>query len=179
MSDHEYWYRWYAEPSSPRPFGDTVTYEIVADFLDGTAVEDWGCGYGWYKTIHRGPYIGVDGVKTGHEDIVADLSEYTSSTPSIFMRGVLEHNYNWRKILENCCVSAQEKIAIVVATPRGEGEVVNFLGGVRQIPDIALPWDEIFDILKQHGWSGKFAEIETKTHYYKEGIWLAEKVDKQ
>ena len=38
-----------------------VVFRLAADFLDGLAVEDWGCGFATFRSFHRGPYTGVDG----------------------------------------------------------------------------------------------------------------------
>lgn len=174
MESYKDWYRWYVDDRSVRAFGDTVTYEIVADFLDGYSVEDWGCGYGFYKTLHRGPYRGIDGVDTGSQDHIQDLSTYTSDVDAIMMRAVLEHNYNWRDILYNCATSAKKRLAIVVVTPSGSDETINYVGEA-QIPDICIPWDEVTRILKDHGWRGRFSSFNTDTHYHNEAVWLAEK----
>lgn len=175
LGDHEEWSRWYEGAKDQLPFGDTQTYQIAAQFLDGQDVEDWGSGYGWYKQFHNGGYVGIDGVHTGWEDKVENLCNYRSDTQAIFMRGVLEHNRDWREILNNCAASAKERLCIVVVTPNGNGEVVGRVGEVAQIPDIALPWKEIDQILSHHGWVGRFAALDSSCHHKVEAVWLATK----
>ena len=78
-------------------YGETITYELGYSFLkDCHTIEDWGCGTGGFKRLIKDDkikYIGVDGSITPFAEIQADLCEYTSNTDGIFMRHVLEHNY--------------------------------------------------------------------------------------
>ena len=152
------WQKYYLVYTDPKPFGESPAYAIGAEFLDGLDVEDWGCGYGWFKTMHNGGYKGIDVVHTGHEDIVEDLSEYLSNTPAIFMRGVMEYNSNWKDILYNCMDSAINKIALVVTTSEGLDDSWSVLDivGKESSDDF---WNEITKMLKAEGWSGRFTII--------------------
>jgi N-terminal domain of galactosyltransferase len=101
----------------PWPYGDVTTYLRGAAFLQGLAVEDWGCGPGWFRRCLEGHYRGVDGSRTPAVDAVVDLCEYTSRTPGLFMRHVLEHNQDWQRILRNAVSSFTHRMALVIFTP--------------------------------------------------------------
>lgn len=157
------------------PFGDNISYEIGAKFIDGLATEDWGSGYGWFLTVHSGPYIAVNNVPVmPWPEIIADLHDYTSNTPAIFLRAVLEHTPNWRKILNNAILSATEKIVLVVTTPDGDDNIIKYIGNT-EIPDIALPWKEIDETFLKNNWNFEKIFLETKTHNGIDSIWLAQK----
>jgi hypothetical protein len=170
------WAFWYENNSNLAPYGDTSTYQVGVDFLKDLAVEDWGCGLGWYKTVHQGPYTGVDGTPSPHADIVADLREYTSKTPAVWMRHVLEHNPDWRDILDNALVSAQEKIVIIVFTPNGDNEQIDYVKAL-EVPDIALPHAEIAEKIKKAGFDlvNQYT-IPTGSFYREETVFLASKI---
>lgn len=178
MADNSYlnrWALWYKKNSHLAPYGDTSTYNVGVDFLRGLAVEDWGCGLGWYKTVHEGPYVGIDGTPSEHANIVADLREYTSNTPAVWMRHVLEHNPDWRDILKNALGSAQEKIVIIVFTPNGNNEQIDYVKEL-EVPDIALPHKEIADEIRKNGF--KLVDqytISTGSFYKEETVFLASK----
>jgi len=95
-------------------YGVEETYKKAADFLEGS-VEDWGCGKAYFRNFCRGTYKGVDGTPDGCDSVV-DLARYTSNTDGILLRHVLEHNFDWLKILKNALTSAK-RIAIIVCTP--------------------------------------------------------------
>ncbi|HVO10128.1 MAG TPA: galactosyltransferase-related protein [Vicinamibacteria bacterium] len=101
----------------PWPYGDPTTYLRGAAFLQGLAVEDWGCGPGWFRGCVDGPFRGVDGSRTPAVDAVVDLCEYTSCTPGLFMRHVLEHNQDWQRILRNAVSSFTGRMVLVIFTP--------------------------------------------------------------
>jgi glycosyltransferase involved in cell wall biosynthesis len=95
-------------------YGIEATYEKAAKFLGGLQVEDWGCGKAYARKFFGSSYKGVDGTPDGC-DVVVDLTKYTSQTQGILLRHVLEHNFEWEKVLKNALTSAQ-KLAIVVCT---------------------------------------------------------------
>lgn len=115
----DWWdYRGNAEPV---PFGDHVTYELGMEWLDGHGgtVADWGCGLAYGKRyVTESAYWGVDGsVNNPFADEVADLREYRKPADCIFMRHVLEHNYEWAAILDNAVASFRRRFALVIFTP--------------------------------------------------------------
>jgi len=98
-------------------YGVEESYKVGMDWLSPcSSVEDWGCGPAYSKKYRKGAYFGVDGT-TGYCDLVADLREYRSEKPGIFMRHVLEHNHEWRRILENALASFTERMALIFFTP--------------------------------------------------------------
>jgi hypothetical protein len=119
------WDAWYGgvDPASPHAcqYGDTVTYLMAASFMmDVGEVEDWGCGAGGFKRFYRGRYIGLDGSKTPIAEKIVDLCEYKSSVDGIVIRHVLEHNYDWAKILDNALGSFRKKLCLILFTPFAE-----------------------------------------------------------
>lgn len=95
-------------------YGIEETYKKAAAFLDGGPVEDWGCGKAYARKFFTQPYKGVDGTPDGC-DTVVDLTKYKSQVHGILMRHVLEHNFEWEKVLKNALASA-EKIVVIVCT---------------------------------------------------------------
>jgi hypothetical protein len=111
------WDHWHTSPE-PTPMGLSDAYQLGADFLQpcGT-VEDWGCG-GRYLSECLRPhqrYIGVDG--SGHPDRRVDLRAYRSEVDGVFMRAVLEHNYDWWDILQGFLRSFTKRAVLVLFTP--------------------------------------------------------------
>ena len=122
-----------------RPFGEAQTYTLAADWLRGHGlVEDWGCGAGYARQFFE-DYRGVDGSGT-FADLQCDLSSYTSSAPCILMRHVLEHNFGWRKILDNMLSSFTERAVVVNFQNLEADESVRCWEG--DIPYIGLPRDD-------------------------------------
>jgi hypothetical protein len=91
------WTSWYQGTQEPWPYGDTRSYEIGAAWLANCSLtEDWGCGTGWLSTlIPPERYRGIDGTPSPCCAQVVDLAAYRSSVPRLFMRHILEHNYEW------------------------------------------------------------------------------------
>jgi hypothetical protein len=103
----------------PRPYGATDTYPMGARWLASCdLIEDWGCGAGWFSfLVEEKRYRGIDGSKTPFAAEIADLAEYRSKVPGIYMRHVLEHDYRWKQILDNALASFTERMALVLFTP--------------------------------------------------------------
>jgi glycosyltransferase involved in cell wall biosynthesis len=128
QSEHQHVPRWYPmvgawryEELQPFMYGDDTTYGKGLAFLDGHGtIEDWGSGFGHAKQfIRHSPYVGVDG-SSPHADKQVDLRDHTSSVDCIFMRHVLEHNTDWRRILTNAVASFKKRMVIVIFTPFAE-----------------------------------------------------------
>jgi hypothetical protein len=115
------WDRIYGLPGTeePAPYADTPTYRMGAAWLkDCALIEDWGCGKGWLRTlVDPLRYRGIDGSHTPHADVIADLANYRSQVPGVFMRHVLEHDYRWEQILDGALASCTERMALVLFTP--------------------------------------------------------------
>jgi len=135
------WYSQLAPDAEPEPYGATPTYEMGAHWLRNCAtVEDWGCGKGWMrKLVVPMRYIGIDGTASPFADRVADLVDYRSEGAGIFMRGVLEHDYRWEKILANAVMSFFHRMALVLFTPMVD-EGFTEIGFTKElgVPDLSL-----------------------------------------
>lgn len=140
------WNRWYdlVDPEQPEPYGDSPSYQLAADFVAGLDVADWGCGKGWMRNlIPADRYVGIDGSHSPFADIIADLADYTTPSPAIVMRHVLEHDRRWRQILRNAAGAAEQRLVVVLFTPlrRVTREIArNSMIGV---PDISFNIDDI------------------------------------
>ncbi|MCK9351244.1 MAG: glycosyltransferase domain-containing protein [Candidatus Paceibacterota bacterium] len=173
------WDRWYKNVGDMGAFryGDTVTYGMAADFMaDIEEVEDWGCGTGGFKRFYKGKYVGVDGSANKFVDKVADLRVYRTNVDGIVMRHVLEHNYDWKPVLENAVASFNKKLCLIIFTPFSDATkqvAHNKKYGV-DVPDISFSKKDI---------EGCFAglnfrreeNIKTKTGYGVEHIYFIEK----
>jgi hypothetical protein len=167
------WHAWYSGLNEPESYGDKETYSLGEEFLSGLAIEDWGCGKGFFSLVHDGPYVGVDGTYTPYCDIVADLTEYTSNTPGIFMRHVLEHNLEWRKVLDNAVASFTEKMVLVLFTPMVTNtKQIAWTSGV-EVPDISFSHDDITDSFD--GVEYTYRDLKTNTQYGVERIYFLQK----
>lgn len=150
------WDRWYATLTDPAPYGASASYETGASWLsDCDLIEDWGSGKGWFSTfVPKEKYRGIDGSQTPFADVVADLAVYVSpDADGVFMRHVLEHNYQWREVLINALQSARKKIAVVLFTPTGEEtKEIAYTKDVG-VPDISFNLKEILDLMDQAGFN--------------------------
>ena len=167
------------EPSAAF-FGDTCTYQLGAEFLsDCITVEDWGVGTGGFKRF-RPDAKGIDGSLTPFAELVTDLRFYKSKPEGIFMRHVLEHNWDWKTILDNALTSATKKLALVLFIPLEEvsreiqeDSLLNKNGGV-DVPNIALGHGEVMSIIAKYGCRVIQETYETETQYGKETLFLIE-----
>lgn len=143
--------------------GDDITYEKAMTFLnDCPLIEDWGCGFGYAKRFCKTQYRGIDGSKGPLTDQVADLREYKSEADGIMLRHVLEHNHDWKKVLENAVASFKKKLVIILFTPlvANTKQIANNGGN---IPDISFRKEDILGFLK--GLQIKEEVLRTKTQY--------------
>jgi hypothetical protein len=164
-------------------YGNTVTYNLGYNFLkDCGTIEDWGCGGGAFKTRFNSgdlnKYIGVDGSKTPFADIKADLTNYTSNVDGIFMRHVLEHNYDWKILLENACKSFKVKMCLVLFTPFASEtkEIAHNLQSGTDVPDLSFNKNEIIDIIGKHNIKYALLSVNTKTQYNIEHVFYLTKI---
>jgi hypothetical protein len=76
---------------------------------------------------------------------VVDLVQYRSSVPGIFMRHILEHNYEWARVLDNALASFTQRMALILFTPEREAtQEIAFQHDVG-VPDIAFRLADITD----------------------------------
>ena len=99
-------------------YGDDTSYRKGLAFLDGCGtIEDWGCGFAHAKSfIQHSAYVGIDG-SSPHADRIVDLCEYRSQVDCIFMRHVLEHNVEWRRVLRGALASFRKRMSLILFTP--------------------------------------------------------------
>lgn len=91
-------------------------------------VEDWGCGHAQFRRClapHQ-EYRGVDASDYAYADVVADLASYHSEVAGIHMRGVLEHNTEWKRLLSNLLDSAQVRAVVTLFVPMVKTHVDNW-----------------------------------------------------
>ena len=140
------WDRWYGfvDPATPEPYGDSPSYQMIADFVEGLDVRDWGCGKGWLRRfIPADRYLGVDGSQTPFADIIADLADYTTPSGAVVLRHVLEHDRRWLTILRNAARAAQQRLAIVLFTPPAATTHEIAWNDDPGVPDIAFALGDI------------------------------------
>lgn len=167
-----FWDHMFEQATASRPFGDDVTYQMGADFIGELAVEDWGCGLGWFRKFAKGVYRGVDGSPSMFSDDVVDLRTYRSETPALFMRHVLEHNpFEWQGIVDNAVASFRQRMVLVVFTPFYEEFTIVLKDG--DPPDVTLPWAALTDRFTDCTW--RTETVRTATSYGVEHLFYLER----
>ena len=139
----------------PGSYGSHTTYTAGADYLDGLAMlEDWGCGRGFFRTRLRLSHCrNIDGSPSPNVDRVADLTQYESRVNGIFIRHVLEHEWDWQKILANALRSFEQRMMIVLFTPWSNDDITKNIAvdavaesGI-DVPDLSFSKPEMEEIL--------------------------------
>lgn len=126
-------------------YGQEKSYILGMKWLERCSlVEDWGCGPAYAKRYREGDYRGIDG-SPGFADRVADLSIYKSMVPGLFMRGVLEHNHDWRQILQNALESFTDRMFLMLYRPLQDREKV--ISHSRPT-ELDLPAEELFRMVR-------------------------------
>ena len=129
-----------------KAYGPTLTYKMGAEFLAGMPlIEDWGCGRGYFrKLVQPGRYRGIDGTAGPLVDEVVDLVTYRSAVPAIFMRHVIEHNYEWKTILANALSSFEQRFCLILFTPFTDGPTTNIAKRpfLKVVPDLSFNREE-------------------------------------
>lgn len=134
-----------------RFFPNNKSMDLGSKFLDDCqTVEDWGTGDGLFK-FYREDAIGVDGSNTpGADKKFIDLVNYTSDCDGIFIKHVLEHNFEWKKILNNALQSARKKVCIVMFIPFSNGETKENNPDPIGVPNLSISEKEFFELLKDY-----------------------------
>ncbi|MBA2293224.1 MAG: glycosyltransferase family 2 protein [Gemmatimonadales bacterium] len=159
-------------------YGDDTTYLKGMAYLDGRGtIEDWGCGFAHARQfVTSSRYVGLDG-SSQHADQIVDLREHVSKVDCIFMRHVLEHNVDWRRILDNALASFTHRMVLVVFTPEAETtRVIATSIGMTSVvvPDIAFRLSDIterFDETIRH----TVESLTTDTQYGVEYMFYLER----
>jgi hypothetical protein len=176
MSNVGKWEPWFAGLIDPQPFAETPTYALGAAFLaDCDQVEDWGCGKGWLRRfVPATTYRGIDGSWSPFADEIVDLVTYRSQVDGIFMRHVLEHNYDWSAILANAVASFRRRFALVVFTPFSERTRQIAFAADPGVPDISFARSDLTGHFSGLTWRSE--DLETASQYGAETIFYVERV---
>lgn len=171
------WDPWYRFVTEEQPYGDTRTYELGAAYLaDCERIEDWGCGKGWLRRyMARQRYRGIDASKTPFVDEIADLARYRSRVEGIFLRHVLEHDWEWEEILRNAVSSFTKKLFVVIFTPFSEDGTKEIAYAFDMgVPDISFRYEDIVRNFEGLEWRAE--TLETDTQYGTETVFYVEKL---
>ena len=183
MDKWNYWYKDLTDQDMGSfRYSDTVTYGLGYTFLsDCKKIEDWGCGTGGFKRFIKPEsnilYLGIDGSNTPFSDIKADLVNYSSKTEGIFMRHILEHNYEWEKVLSNACKSFSKKMCLVLFTHFVDKTVEighNLQHGV-DVPDLSFKKEDLIAVFEKHNIRYRIESFNTDTGYSIEHVFYLEK----
>ncbi len=147
-----------------------------------TLIEDWGCGNCIFKEYLNNniKYIGVDGSETGYQNKIEDLTKYVTEADGIYLRHVLEHNDDYKKIFKNALESFNKVFILVLFTPFTSNNEIDVLTSCnlkgKIIPDIAFNKKHIIDIIEQNNCSYELLEnIKSNTAYKYEQIFVIKK----
>lgn len=92
------------------------------------------------------------------------------------MRHVLEHNYDWKVILENALDSFSKRMCLILFTPLTEKTSVITTNPVYgDVPDISFSMKELESIFEKHNVSYTYETFKTETQYNTETIIYFEK----
>lgn len=176
MDNTAKWDAWYQDVQARRPYGDTVTYRLGAEFLAPcTTIEDWGCGLGWMRNfVPKDRYLGVDGSNSRFADRIVDLESHTSDVDGIFMRHVLEHNYGWERILANAVSSFRRRLVLVTFTPHGATTHELVFHDDPGVPDLSFAKRDLTAHFAGLRWREE--TYETDTQYGTETVFFVERV---
>lgn len=128
---------------------DDTTYRIAGQYLSGAGlVEDWGCGTTYAREFIGAPYRGIDGAMSKWASEKVELTKYKSQVPKILMRHVLEHNIEWRQILENMLQSFTDRAVLILFTQpsRAQSKDCN-IDPANDIPTFELCEKDLNEIL--------------------------------
>lgn len=175
-TDRTDWRDLYRDAHAPFSYGGNTAYEAGMKFLDhdGWVVEDWGCGTTWAKQFLKyAGYRGIDFTPSRFVDHVADLTEYRSKADAIFMRGVLEHNPDWRTILTNARESFVHRLVVVTFIPfEDEDRIIN-----PDWPTLAICGDDFHHILSDL--TVERLDLETVSEFGQESVFLCTHASKK
>ncbi|MEO8586875.1 MAG: hypothetical protein ABI584_11995 [Acidobacteriota bacterium] len=170
------WNRFYEGrrlPADGMMYGGATTYYMAGAFLvNCREIEDWGCGAGGFRRFCGGTYIGIDGSRTPFAEKVVDLTTYRSAVDGILLRHVLEHNYNWTKILDGAVTSFRRKLCVVLFTPFSDTtrELRHNRDEGLDVPDLSFAAGDIEAHFAGLNWK-LFRGIESKSQYGVEHVY--------
>jgi GT2 family glycosyltransferase len=161
----------WTHPKVQVPFGEETSYRKAMEFLAGCAtVEDWGCGTAYAKRfLSSGTYVGIDGSPSPFCDKVEDLQVYRSEADGILLRHVLEHNRNWRAVLENALSSFRKRLVLVLFTPFGSETRELAWNQKEGVPDISFKKEDLTGLFGTLPYTEE--ALATDTQYRKEHVF--------
>lgn len=170
----------YKNVTQPTRYGnDDTSYKLAAEFLDAVPgeVRDWGCGTCYAQQFIKSPYQGMDGCDSEFCDFHVDLALFKTSTPKALMRHVLEHNWDWKEILENMLNCFTIRAVLILFIPLAHEEENLSLNGDFNWPTLALRGSDFNSILAAHKEiTVRYEKIETQTPPFNfEGIYYLSK----
>lgn len=164
---------------------NNITMELSSKIFSKynvTLIEDWGCGNCVFKEYLNNniKYVGVDGSETGYQNKIEDLTKYVTEVDGIYLRHVLEHNGEYKKIFKNALESFNKVFILVLFTPFTSNNEIDVLKTCnlkdKPIPDIAFNKKHIIDIIEQNNCSYELLEnIKSNTSYKYEQIFIIKK----
>jgi hypothetical protein len=133
-------------------YGQGTTLELSYDWLkDCPKIEDWGAGRGYFISMCKpGQGRGLDCSCTPWAEEQVDFVSYTSQVAGINMRGVLEHNYEWEKVLRNALKSFTQRMSLVLFTPFAEKQY-DAWPDPTGVPCWSFAQSQIEDVLRDAG----------------------------
>lgn len=160
-----------------RKYGTEESYRLAAEFLDTCdTVEDWGCGKAEAKPYFKhAQYIGIDGT-AGYADQVSDLRLRRSDVDGILIRHVLEHNLDWRTILENALDSFRRRLVLCFFLEPQEWTSL-WVVTARGVPNLNISGRILEATMRERGlkWSMKVIDRNDKSPHKHEWLYLVER----
>lgn len=132
-------------------YGDVLSYEKAAAWLGTGPIEDWGGGPGFARRYFPNGYKLVDGTPGYGADVVTNLTGYVSKCDGILLRHVLEHNVNWKFILENALASCKKLVLIVFTPFADDTHIIAWNDNVDPpVPDISFAREDLISMFQTY-----------------------------
>lgn len=113
--------RWdYSSCREPYKYGHEESYEVGIKWLKGCrTLADWGAGAAYAERFinWKCEYIPLDGSVSAWVKNPVDLRNCKVQSEAIFMRHVLEHNPDWKLVLDNAVSSFSKKMSLILFIP--------------------------------------------------------------
>ena len=105
------------------------------------------------------------------------MAKYRSNSEGIYIRHILEHNDEYKKILDNALMSFTNTLILVLFTPFTDNSETDIISSCklegRVIPDIAFNKNHIIKIIEEKNCSYELVEnIKSKTFYNFENMFI-------
>lgn len=167
----------------PRPYVDTPSYNLALEWLEGCeTIEDWGCGTGWFRHVAPWPerIRNIDGTDAPEVDLVVDLVDYrpVSRPCGIHCRHVLDHNWQWDRILTNLLETALDRFVVTLFVVPSSGTLAQEVAYVasHDVPDLSLPLPVMRDMIEGAGWEAEVRQFASPTGYGAETMLFGQRL---